>query len=188
MRHVTRGHLHSSDPVIAMRRTLAVFSFCLALAAGCGALERWACGEPCEGGVTPPDGAEADFTLAGQDDERAAISTPSFCEEIGGETAHVVHVVTRGADTEVGEGEWISDRLRPQLAARDLPTGWGVGPCTDPADPEAQGVRLSTTTWTDMDAIVQTILELAEEDDVALELTIAIEPVVALCPQDDCSA
>lgn len=171
-----------------MLHRLALVSSILSCATACGVLERWACGEPCEGGVRPAEGSEESFTLADLDEPDATVSDAMPCEEIEGERVHVVHVVTRGADTEIDEGEWIADRLRDELSARDLPTGWGLGECTDPTEPEHQGLRVFTTDWADTDPIVETILELAKEDDVALELTIAIEPVVISCPDEDCGA
>ena len=197
MRHVTPGAARirpacdirvSRMSAMALLHRVALLSLVLFITGACGALERWACGEPCEGGVEPAEGSQADVTRAGQDDELATVSEPTFCEDIGGEAAHVVQVVTHGSDTEVSEGEWITDRLRPQLIARDVSTGWGLGPCTDPADPERQGLRVFTSDWADVDPIVETILELAAEDDAALALTIAVEPIVIACPQDDCGA
>jgi hypothetical protein len=169
-----------------MLHRLAVVSLVLFCAGACGAFERWACGEPCEGGVEPAEGTAADFTRSGHDDAHATVAAPTVCEEIAGEDVHVVAVVTHGSDAELSEGEWITDRLRPELTARELPTGWGVGACTDPDDPERQGLRISTTDWADVDPIVETILELAREDDAALTLTIAVEPTVIACPDDAC--
>jgi hypothetical protein len=175
--------------VNAMLHRLAVFSMILSGAGACGALERWACGDPCEGGVLPADGSTESFTLAGLEEADATVSEATPCEDFAGEQVHVVQVVTHGADAEIREGEWISDRLRPALLARGISTSWGMSLCTDPAgtpDPARHGLGVGTTDWADVDPIVQTILELARDDDAALQLTITIEPVVIACPDDDC--
>ncbi|MEM6294531.1 MAG: hypothetical protein AAGA54_24875 [Myxococcota bacterium] len=164
-------------------RRFVLCSFLLS-SSGCGLIERAACGEPCEGGSIPVEGVPADFTLAGRDDEAASISEPRACEEE--EDVFVTTIEARGDDDEVDTGMWIFDRLVPELQQRGLGVSRGLGRCAHVDGDDALGFRLGTHDWGDMDAIVQTVLDVAAEDDVAVRVVVAAEPEPIYCADVGC--
>lgn len=160
----------------------------LSVALGCGAFERWACGEPCRGGVNPVLGSSQDFELQGYAQNDAMVLGPQRCEADQDLEVEVIHVVTHGEDTDIVAAMWVVDRLLPELRARGVGgLSSGVGACTNPDDPGARpGFRIGTDDWTLVDEIVALVVELATEDDVAVTVTLAVAPTPILCPDDDC--
>ncbi|MEM6994808.1 MAG: hypothetical protein AAF721_30115 [Myxococcota bacterium] len=155
---------------------------------GCGVLERWACGAPEEDCNIPPEpaaGSPQDATLAGTADEHATITDVEFCELVGEEETNMVHITTHGTDTDPDFSAWVIDRLVPELHARDLYLGRGLTPCPHPNDDNDVSYGLSTSDWGNVDPALRVIRELAIEDDVAIELSVVVEPVVHYCAQAD---
>ncbi len=158
------------------------------LSLGCGVLERWACNEPSGDCNTPPDpaaGSPNDATLAGTTDEHATISEVEFCEIVGDHETNAVHISTHGSQTDLDFSAWVSDRLVPELRARELPLGRGLTACPHPKDDDGVSFGLITSDWADVDPALGVIRELAIEDDVAVNLSIAVEPVILDCAHPD---
>ncbi len=157
---------------------------------GCGLFERWACGdeEPC-GGFEPVEGTVDDFSHGGRDDEQARIAEPQLCEfdPEPDDDVFMVQLETHGEDDEVVVSEWTGDRLLPELQARGIARPQrGIGVCAHASDPDAYGHRLAFHDWTELEAAVSVVLELAEQDDVALQLVFVVEPLAIVCPGDAC--
>lgn len=166
--------------------TRALIIVALSASSSCGLFENLACDDPCQGSTEPSRGEPADFTHAGRDDETATITTPVACDDYGDLRSHVAMVTTHGSDTEVDFGDWVLERLVPELQARELHVGRGIVQC--PLIGETIDYGLITDDWQKLDAVAQTVLDVAAEDDVAIEISLEVEPVMILCPADDCGA
>jgi len=168
-------------------RTLFHFGIAgaLTLCSGCGVLERAACGEPCEGGWEPAAGSAEAFSLGGWESDASRVSTPSDCQsEYGGDVAWI-DIATDGA-TSPDRQAWITDRLMPELLARDLPLPTRtVGSCFDSED-VALDYSLALSDWSAADPLVDVVLELAEADDIALAVSVGVEAQPISCPDDAC--
>lgn len=163
---------------------LAVSSTLLA----CGVLARWACGEPdgdCNIPPEPAHGSPSDVTLAGQRNDRATVSEALFCEAVGEQQTHILHISTLGSEVDPDRSAWISDRLLPELRVRDLSPGRGLTPCPHPNDDNDISYGFITSDWSDVDPILETIMDVAEQDDVVIDLSIVVEPVITYCAQTD---
>jgi hypothetical protein len=171
-----------------MDRLSTIVAFTSLLASGCGLIERAACGEPCEGGIEPADGEPEDFTLAGLVDEDATITEPAICEADEDLEVFVFHIQTHGENTEVDSSEWVFDRLIPALRDGDGPMpGYGLGKCAGlERAPEEDGLRLYVTDWGQLDPLTMAVLDRVREDDVAVTVTIAVEPNIIACPDIGC--
>ncbi len=174
------NRVRSPAPVLAL-----VCSISLSALLGCGAFERWACGEPCSARDTPADGVPEDFTLGGQDDPTATVSEPFVCDTVGELETFAATVVTPGSDVEVDAGMWKADRLIPELDARGLWVGQQLADCGLSGE---TALALVTTDWALLDAIARTIIETAEEDDVGVEVLLVVEPHRGACPDIACGA
>lgn len=167
-----------SSSVLALACSLA-----LGVVPGCGAFERWACGEPCRAENLPADGTPADFTLAEQPDLNATVSAPFVCDTVGEHETFAATIETHGTDIEIDRDMWIADRLIPELDARELSVGQQLEDCGPAGDPI---LALVSSDWALLDAITRAIIETAEEDDVAVEVLLVVEPHLGACPDTAC--
>lgn len=164
-----------------MFRALSILTS-LVLAGGCGLIERAACGEPCEGGIIPAAGEPSDFTLADYEGDGASISDAVPCEDE--DDVFVTTIETMGDESKIGT--WLADRVAPELQARGLSVSRGLGACVSYESEGALGLRLGTNDWGDLDAIAQTVLDVAAEDDVAVRVVVAVEPEILSCADVGC--
>lgn len=171
-------HVRPLTSVLAL-----VCSLGLGVFPGCGAFERWACGEPCRAENSPAQGTQADFTLAEQPDLGASVSAPFVCDTVGEFETFAATVETHGTDVEIDRDMWIVDRLIPALEARQLYVGQQFADCGPSGD---RIPALVSADWALLDAITRTIIETAEEDDVAVEVLLVVEPRLGACPDEAC--
>ena len=163
----------------ASARTVLVALLLSPLLTGCGILERAACGEPCDPDPTPVEGTPDDFTRA-QDPQGEVRATPlATCEENSDATFTVVSTAGDAVDADA----WANERLLPALAGAEITATQNIVTCGAPGSSAD-----NLLDWREVDAVVDLIGELAEEDAVSVEFTITVAPEPGYCPSIDCGA
>lgn len=145
--------------------------------AGCGILERAACGEPCTGKPIPVEGSPDDFTR--NEDPRSGVEASPVARCQDNDDAMFVLASTDGEDADVEA--WVSARLLPALNAAEIRTSWNAVQC-ESFDRPAYNVL----DWREVDAVIDLLGELAEEDGVSIQLAITVGPEPVACPSIAC--
>lgn len=144
---------------------------------GCGILERAACGEPCRAEPLPVEGSPDDFTRD-RDPQAGVLASPAErCRDSDDVSFTEVSTDGESVDAET----WLRERLSPALTDANILTSQFIVECAS-TDRSAYNVR----DWRDVDAVVDLVGELADEDGVAIELAITIGPEPGACPSIGC--
>lgn len=88
-------------------------------------------------------------------------------------------ISTRGDATDVDA--WVNMRLLPALRGAEISVSSNVVQC-DSFD----GLTYNVLDWSEVDAIVDLLGELAQDDGVAVEVAITIAPEPGVCPSIGC--
>jgi len=135
-----------------------------------------------------------DFTLGGRDDAAARIDEPIPCGMVGDEQTYSVDLITHGSNAEA-PADWLLDELLPVLASQGITPehGWvdcseAVDSGTDAAAADKVSYGIIIHDWAEVDLIVESALDLATQNDSAVELRIAVEAEDIPCAHVACGA
>jgi len=170
---------------MAIRPFLFALLVSLPIGSGCGALTDWVCGDEefeddC-GGLHEVAGSQDEFSAGPRVEDAVVVSAPARCGELGDEPVHAVRVQVEGSAPDSTRA-WLEERALEQLREPGRPTpSFGVAGCEDANWTGDAAVFVND--WGQVDGVVDTLVDLALEDGIGIDIVVFVEPMVIPCAQ-----